>query len=155
MEDKISISRLEELHPAIRDKALAAYREAVRITPVGIHPFITESLRSFERSNQLYAQGRTKPGKIVTNAKAGQSYHNYGLAIDFVNLVNGKMKWLVDENWMKVVNCFKAQGFTWGGDFRSIKDNPHFEMTFGLSWRQLFQKYSEKDFMPDSKYVRI
>lgn len=155
MEDKTSIARLKQLHPTIRDKALSAYRESVRITPVGVHPFIIESLRSFERSNQLYAQGRTKPGRIVTNAKAGQSYHNYGLAIDFVNLVNGKMNWSVDENWMKVVNCFKAQGFVWGGDFRSIKDNPHFEMTFGLSWRQLLQKYSEKDFLPNSKYVRI
>ena len=149
-----------QLHPRVVDEAIAAYRKAVKITPVGIHPFITETMRSFQRSNDLYAQGRTAPGKIVTNAPAGASYHNYGLAIDFViQVINSEgdkaFRWVVDENWMKVVRCFKEQGFAWGGDFKSIKDAPHFEMTFGLSWRQLLQKYKEKDFLPDSKFVRI
>lgn len=91
MPDLKSIARLQELHPKIRDKALDAYNEAVRFTPVGVHPFITEAFRSFEKSDHLYALGRTivnpdgkskdKPmGNIVSNAKAGQSYHNYGLA---------------------------------------------------------------------------
>lgn len=149
-----------QLHPLVVDEALAAYREAVRITPNRVHPFITETLRSFERSNELYAQGRTKPGKIVTNAPAGASYHNYGLAIDFtIQVTNEKgdkaFRWVVDENWMKVVQCFKEQGFAWGGDFKSIKDYPHFEMTFGYTWRQLMQKHNDKDLLPNSKYLRI
>lgn len=155
--DPISISRLKELHPAIREKAIAAYTEAVRITPVGIHPFITEGMRSFERSDALYAQGRTKPGKIVTNAPGGSSMHNYGLAIDFVIqlLPSKKLHWLVDANWMKVVAVFKKHGFVWGGDFKSIKDYPHFEMTFGYTWRQLLQKHQAKDFIPGTKFVRL
>ena len=153
--DEKSEGRLMQLHPAIRHVALEAYRQAVLVTPVGVHPFITETMRSFKRSNELYAQGRTKPGKIVTNAPAGASYHNYGLAIDFVNLVNGKMHWVVDDNWMKVVKAFKVHGFAWGGDFNRIKDAPHFEMTFGLSWRQLLYRYNEKDFIEGTNYVRL
>src|SRR5690242_13033419 len=101
--DNISLSRLQLLHPAIRQSAIDAYNEAVQKTPSGVHPFITETLRSFERSNELYAQGRTKPGDIVSYAKGGQSYHNYGLAIDFVNQIDGKDFWPkqpeLDKNW--------------------------------------------------------
>lgn len=139
--EQISIQRLNKLHPKVRQKALDAYNEAVKITPVGVHPFITQTMRSFAESDALYAQGRTKPGNIVTNAKGGQSYHNYGLAIDFVNQINGVAKWTVDSNWMKVVNVFKKHGFKWGGDFKSIPDAPHFEMSFGYSTKQLLELY--------------
>lgn len=140
METK-SIDRINTMHPKVRQKALDAYREAVKATPVGVHPFVDEGLRSFERSDALYAQGRTKPGNIVTNAKGGSSLHNYGLALDFHLQVNGKDVWpnnfRADKNWMKVVEIFKKHGFTWGGDFRSIVDAPHFEMTFGYTTKQL------------------
>lgn len=136
METK-SIDRLNQLHPKIREKALAAYKEAVRVTPVGVHPYITQTLRTFAESDALYAKGRTTKGPKVTNAKAGQSFHNYGLALDFVNQVDGKTPWVVDENWMKVVRVFKKHGFVWGGDFKSIPDAPHFEMTLGYTWREL------------------
>lgn len=136
METK-SIERLNQLHPKIREKALAAYAEAVKVTPVGVHPFITQTVRSFAESDKLYAQGRTTKGPIVTKAAAGQSYHNYGLALDFVNQVDGVAKWTVDDNWMKVVAVFKKHGFVWGGDFKSIPDAPHFEMTLGHNWKDL------------------
>lgn len=139
--DVASEGKLMLLHPAIRSSAIAAYNKAVKITPVGVHPSITETMRSFERSDELYAQGRTKSGKIVTNAKAGQSYHNYGLAIDFVLQVNGLPDWTVNDNWMKVVNCFKERGFFWGGDFKIIKDYPHFENRLEYTWRTLLAKY--------------
>ena len=108
--EQISISRIEQLHPKLRDVALEAYKESVKITPIGIHPFITETLRSFEESDALYQQGRTKPGQIVTNAKAGSSYHNYGLALDFVIQEDGHSRWDVNENWMAVVNALKKEG---------------------------------------------
>lgn len=153
--DSTSIRRLNELHPAVRDSAIRAYTKACRITPVGIHPLITETYRSFERSNELYAQGRTKPGKIVSNAKGGQSIHNYSLALDFVILVNGKMHWDVDENWLKVVKCFKEEGWEWGGDWRSLKDYPHFQKTRGLSLKQIQTKYNSKDFISNTKFINI
>lgn len=142
--DEISENRLMSLHPLVRYRALNAYREAVQITPVGIHPFITEGLRSFERSNELYAQGRTRPGKIVTNAKAGQSMHNYGLAFDFVIqlLPSGKLSWSVDGNWRKCADVFKKHGFAWGGDWKNFKDYPHLEMSFGMGWQQLLQLHN-------------
>lgn len=142
MTDLVSIGRLNLLHPKIRQDAIEAYNEAVRITPVGVHPFIVQTLRSFEESDALYQKGRTRPGPIVTNAKAGQSYHNYGLALDFCLQINGKLSWTVDKNWMKVVDCFKKRGFDWGGDWRTFKDQPHLEKRMGYNWRQLLQLHN-------------
>lgn len=141
MPDQVSINRLNQLHPAIRMDAMKAYNEAVRRTPVGVHPFIVQTLRSFEESDALYQKGRTRPGPIITNAKAGQSYHNYGLALDFALQINNILKWKVDKNWMIVVECFKEQGFDWGGDWRTFKDQPHLEKRFGLHWKELLKRY--------------
>lgn len=153
--EQTSIERLQLLHPEIRDKAIDAYIEAVRVTHGGVHPFITQTLRTFAESDALYAKGRTKPGSVVTNAKAGQSYHNYGLAIDFMLQINGKDSWVVDHNWMVVVNVFKQHGFTWGGDFKSILDQPHFEMTLGHNWRELLVKHNAGDFIPGTQFVKL
>lgn len=153
--DNLSIKRLQQLHPSVRIHALEAYNEAVRETPEGCHPFITQTVRTFEESDKLYHKGRTISGSIVTNAKAGQSYHNYGLALDFVIQYNGKESWKVDANWMIVVNIFKKHGFAWGGDFKSIPDAPHFEMTFGINWRELLAKHHEGKFIPGNTFVDI
>lgn len=142
MEDQTSIARLNQLHPAIRESALRAYRKAVKITPVGVHPVIVQTIRSFEEQDLLYQKGRTRPGPKVTDARAGQSYHNYGLAIDFCNAINGKLVWpkVPDRNWMIVVECFKEEGFKWGGDWKSFQDNPHFEKSFGLKEKELLAR---------------
>jgi len=150
-----SIAQLQTLHPLIRAKAVDAYNEAVKATPVGIHPYITEGFRSFERSAALYAQGRTKPGDKVTNAKAGQSWHNYGLAMDFVIQKNGVFDWTVNHNWMVCVNIFKAHGFKWGGDWKSFKDYPHLEMTFGLTTTEALKRHNNKDFITGTNFIRI
>jgi len=78
-----SIAQLQLLHPICRDIAIDAYNEAVQATPKGVHPYIDQTYRTFAESDKLYAQGRTEPGQIISNAKAGQSWHNYGLALDF------------------------------------------------------------------------
>jgi len=148
------MERLNLLHPAIRRSAIDAYAESCRVTPVGVHPFITETYRSFERSDALYAQGRTKPGQIVSNARGGQSIHNYYLALDFVLQVNGVAKWDVNANWMKVVAVFKKYGFEWGGDWK-FKDYPHFQKTMGLSLKQIQAKYKDKDFIEGTNYIKI
>jgi peptidoglycan L-alanyl-D-glutamate endopeptidase CwlK len=127
-----STAQIQTLHPKLRDIAQQAYNEAVQATPAGVHPVITQGYRTFAESDKIYQQGRTLPGPIVSNAKAGQSWHNYGLAIDFVLMVNGNEKWDVDHNWLTVVNIFKSHGFNWGGDFPgSFKDYPHLEMKMG------------------------
>lgn len=153
--DTKSINLLQKLHPKVRSQALAAYYEAVNMTPVGVHPSITETYRTFERSNELYAQGRTKPGPVVSASKGGQSYHNYYLALDFVLMVNGKEDWTVNNNWMIVVNTFKAHGFTSGLDWKTSKDAPHLEMRLGYSVKQLLAKYRAKDFITGTNYLNL
>lgn len=113
----------------------------------GVPILITQGLRTIAEQEALYAQGRTKPGSIVTNAKGGTSYHNYGLAIDFALLLpDGKqVSWDLKRDgdsdkvadWTEVVQEAKSLGFEWGGDFVSITDAPHFQMTFGLTTSQL------------------
>ena len=151
-----SLQQINTLHPKLRDIALTAYNEAVRVTPEGVHPIITQGYRTFEESDKLYQQGRTTPGEIVTNAKAGQSWHNYALAVDFALVINGRTIW--DQNnphWMTVVTAFKKQGFTWGGEWKKFKDYPHLEMKFGYTLNELLAKYNAKDFIPGTHYLNI
>lgn len=142
MRDTISIDRVNKLHPKIRKEVAALIDKAEAQLPANVKVRVTQGLRTIEEQNALYAQGRTKPGPVVTNAKGGKSYHNYGLAIDFVLLYSGVVSWKVNADWMKVVNVFKAAGYTWGGNFRSIKDYPHLEKSFGYSVSQLLAKYT-------------
>lgn len=156
MSDTHSLAQLQLLHPKLRDIAIQAYNEAVSETPAGVHPYIDQTYRTFAESDKLYQQGRTTPGEIISNAQAGQSYHNYGLALDFHLQVNGSDNWTVDHDWMTVVNIFKSHGFTWGGDFAgNFKDYPHLEMRFGYNWRDLWVKYNVKDFIEGTEYVNI
>lgn len=157
MTDQLSLDRLMQLHPSIRDEAIEAYNEAVKLTPVGVHPFITQTVRTFAESDLIYQQGRTLPGKIVSNAKPGQSYHNYFLAIDFCLIIGGKSIW--DEknpNWKIVVDCFKKRGFEWGGDWKGkLKDYPHFQKTLGYNWRELLAKHDKKEYIQGNTYLNL
>lgn len=140
--DQISLDRIATFHPLLRDKLKEWYLEANnKLLPKGYRLRITHVYRSVQEQNDLYALGRTKKGSIVTNAKGGQSIHNYGLAFDFVILRdlddNGTFEtadFTVNEYWKKIANYFKSKGFTWGGDFKSFKDAPHLEYSKGLSW---------------------
>lgn len=154
MTDNTSIARLNQLHPSIRQDAIEAYDEACRLTPAGVHPFITQTMRTFEESTALYNQGRTTPGSIVSNSKAGQSYHNYGFALDFCLQINGKTSWVVDKNWMTIVNCFKKRGFLWGGDWLSFKDYPHLEKS-PAKWKDLLALHNAGKFIPGQTYVNV
>lgn len=87
---------------------------------------ITEGLRTMERQTELYNQGRTTSGKIVTNAKAGESFHNYGVAFDVVFTKAG-----YNGDWETLGKIGKALGLEWGGDFKGLVDKPHFEMKLG------------------------
>ena len=93
--------------------------------------YLVEGLRSFARSTELYKQGRTQPGAIVTKAKAGQSYHNFGLAVDCVLTdSHGQPTWEFNPTgptWARVVTLAKGRGLAWGGDWKGFKDIPHFQ----------------------------
>ncbi|WP_068786603.1 M15 family metallopeptidase [Paenibacillus phocaensis] len=130
-----SESKLRGLHPIVR---LATEKLIERSFARGVPILITQGLRTIAEQDALYAQGRTKPGQIVTNARGGYSFHNFGVAIDFCLLKpDGKsVSWEVGRDWMIVVEIAKALGFAWGGDWTSFKDYPHFEMCFGLTTAQ-------------------
>lgn len=139
MSDVISLQRISKLHPKIRNEVSPILKE---IEDKGVNIRITQGLRTIEEQNNIYAQGRTIPGKIVTDAKGGSSFHNYGLAIDFCLLhKDGTISFNMKENldsdkiadWMEVVNTFKSHGWEWGGDWIHTKDTPHFQKVFGLT----------------------
>lgn len=140
--DTLSLKRLNQLHPMVRKDAIDAYGEAVMKTPKNVHPVIIQTLRTFEEQELLYEKGRSRPGQIVTNARPGSSYHNYGLAIDFALQVNGKLIWTVTKDWLTVANIFKARGWSWGGDWKSLKDYPHVEKTLGHHWSELLSLHN-------------
>ncbi|NUU61276.1 M15 family metallopeptidase [Paenibacillus agri] len=154
-----STARLSGLHPVIL-AASAALIE--RCYARGIPIVITQGLRTIAEQDALYAQGRTKPGSIVTNAKGGYSYHNYGLAVDFALLLpNGSsVSWdmKLDGNgnniadWLEVAEEGKRLGFEWGGDWTSFKDYPHLQMTFGLTLAQLRAGIQPSDSAVEAAY---
>ncbi|WP_370514461.1 M15 family metallopeptidase [Alteribacillus sp. YIM 98480] len=74
------LTELTELHPIVEEKKNKLLR---RSEERGINVVITEGYRTLEEQNNLYEKGRSQPGSVVTNAQGGESYHNYGLAIDF------------------------------------------------------------------------
>lgn len=143
LKDK-SAARIRGLHPVLMAGATALIeRSYVR----GISILITQGMRTIAEQNALYAQGRSKPGPIVTNAKGGTSYHNYGLAFDFALLLpDGQtISWDMNRDgdkdktadWREVVQEAKELGLEWGGDWTSFKDYSHLQMTFGLTIDQL------------------
>jgi len=135
--DKTTIERIELLHPALREEAKQIYAEICeRLTGRATCRF-SHTLRTFAEQDALYNQ---KPK--VTKAKGGQSYHNYGLAVDIVLLLNdGKTaSWdtVTDfdgdglADWQEVVYVFGLYGWEWGGNWKTFVDKPHFQKTFAL-----------------------
>ncbi|SFB10460.1 peptidoglycan L-alanyl-D-glutamate endopeptidase CwlK [Cohnella sp. OV330] len=131
------------LHPLVSAKMKTLKAEAAT---QGIRIAITDGFRSETEQDALYRKGRSAPGAIVTHAKGGQSYHNYGLAIDFaIRAKDGDVLWDMEydgnrngkSDWMEVVGIAKRLGFAWGGDWESFPDYPHLQMDFGLSIPEL------------------
>jgi peptidoglycan L-alanyl-D-glutamate endopeptidase CwlK len=133
----------EGLHPHVAQQADLLVQQAA---DKGISIIITDGFRSFEEQDSLYARGRTSGGSIVTHAQGGESFHNFGLAVDFAILSNnGNPLWDMQydgngngqSDWMEVVGLAKNLGFEWGGDWKHFKDYPHLQMNFGLTIREL------------------
>jgi peptidoglycan L-alanyl-D-glutamate endopeptidase CwlK len=131
------------LHPLVKKKADQLKKKAAE---QGIAIRITDGFRTLEEQDKLYQKGRADGSHIVTYAEGGESYHNYGLAVDFaLELANGNIIWDITfdgngnskSDWMEVVKIAKHLGFEWGGDWKSFKDYPHLQMDFGLSIREL------------------
>lgn len=112
----------------------------------GIYLIITEGFRSKEYQDSLYAKGRTKPGKIVTNAKGStySSQHMWGIAFDIA--INDSKLLYDTATIKKVAKIAKKIGLGWGGDWTSIVDTPHFYLTkWGSTTSQLKSLYATPD----------
>ncbi|TSE05429.1 M15 family metallopeptidase [Aquimarina algiphila] len=136
--DIITDRRIDTLHPLVRAKTKEFIIRAQN--DLGIKLRVTSALRTWEEQTRLYNKGRSASGNRVTNAKAGESYHNYGLAFDVVEIKNGKAIWN-NPNWEKIGQLGKSLGFEWGGDWVGLVDKPHFQMRFGKHHTELAQLY--------------
>jgi len=127
----------KNLHPLIKtlmDKFL------VECSKKGISVSITQGFRTIQYQNELYNQGRTRPGAIVTNCKGGLSPHNYGLAFDFCLMEKGRANWdSRNKNWAIAGAIGEKLGLTWGGRWTKFVDMPHLEYMFGLTSLQLYK----------------
>ena len=139
--DKITLQRIQTAHPKLRAELSKIYEEiCTALTGLAICRF-AYVLRTFKEQDELFAK---RP--IVTKARGGQSYHNYGLAVDIVLITNNGKEASWDtvkdfdgdrtSDWMEIVTIFKKYGWAWGGDW-NFKDDPHFEKTLGFTWREL------------------
>lgn len=109
--------------------------------PNASQPFLTCTYRTIDEQNKLYEQGRTAKGQKVTNAKGGESAHNFNPSpafdIGFITL-NQTLDW-DNKNFKNFAEIVKSitTSIEWGGDFKSIKDAPHFELK---NWKLLVGK---------------
>lgn len=130
----INSRKLEDLHPTVRAKVQQFIQKC---DEAGIDLLVTSTYRDNESQAELYAQGRTKPGKIVTKAKPGQSWHNWRVAVDVVPLRNGKPVWGTTgadgELWQKVGEIGESVGLEWAGRWKTFKEFAHFQYTGGLT----------------------
>lgn len=137
--DKITIDRIKLAHPKFRDELLKQYQEINSMLPKGVRLRFAYVYRSIDEQDALFKQ-RPK----VTNAKGGQSIHNYGLAFDIVLLCDKDgnetfetASWEQNSYWMQVAAYFKSKGWEWGGDWKKFKDAPHFQQPY--KWQDLIK----------------
>jgi peptidoglycan LD-endopeptidase CwlK len=129
-----NMNKLDAVHPKLKDKVLQLIHLAKND---GFNLTVTQGLRTIKEQNGLYAQGRTDPGKKVTNAKGGTSWHNYGLAVDLAFLDNGVVSFNESKFNYALIGKWASQvGLFWGGNFKSIKDKPHVQLTGNLTISQ-------------------
>lgn len=128
---------LSDLEPEV---ARLAERLITACADRGIFIIPVQTLRSFEEQDALYAQGRTDPGKIVTKAKGGESWHNFGRAFDVAfhpPETPKKISW--EGPWEMIGGLGEEIGLIWGGRWK-FQDKPHFEYHPNLTLAQAREK---------------
>jgi peptidoglycan L-alanyl-D-glutamate endopeptidase CwlK len=135
---------IASLHPKAQQKAREFMQLAIPLMArYGLDVRIISGLRTFAEQDALYAQGRTDKGRIVTNARAGFSNHNFGTAFD-IGLFLGKNYLGESPKYKELGQAGKSLGLVWGGDFKSIKDEPHFEISTGLTLAEMRKRIADK-----------
>lgn len=159
MKDPITIQRIEWIHPALRPEARTIYDKIEKaLSNQNMVCRFARTLSSFKEQDKIYNQGRYgNPGPIVTDARGGFSYHNYGLAIDVVFVLDKDKNGTYETpswdfkgdfdgdhkaDWQEVDEIFKSHG--WTGLYKKDKtrwDLPHFQKTLGFSVHQLYNMH--------------
>lgn len=130
--DSISEIRLNEVHPILAQKIRIMADALIQQEP-SIIIRVTQGMRTWDEQQALYDKGRITPGPIVTEARPGYSYHQYGLAVDVVPLMPLGPNWNVtDPVWQKIVAAGLDQGLVSGSAWKTFKDWPHFQLTGAL-----------------------
>jgi peptidoglycan L-alanyl-D-glutamate endopeptidase CwlK len=140
------VERLEKFEQLLIDEGLT------------FHLF--SGLRTFEEQDSLYAKGRTSPGKRVTNARGGYSWHNYGLAVDYVldgMLDKPGVQWSWDiradinqdgkNDWKQMADLGISCGLEAGYYWRRFPDAAHLQYTCGLSLNEARELYEDGGLM--------
>ena len=125
--------RLNSLHPDLQTKAVLLMKRMEELNkPIMVY----QTYRSAKEQNDKYARGRTTGGSIITNAKGLQSYHQYGLAVDFVF---EKYWWRppTSDWWITLMKEVEKLGLESGGRW-ALRDYPHVQYRpLGVTWREL------------------
>jgi peptidoglycan L-alanyl-D-glutamate endopeptidase CwlK len=118
--DPISETRLALVNPELS-------RRIHQLADLVSFPFrITQGLRTYSEQDALFDQGRTAPGRIVTEAKGGYSAHNFGYAVDVVPFINGVPDWNDrDAQWAEILAKAPSCGLSEGATWRTFPDFPH------------------------------
>lgn len=128
-----SNKRLALVHPVLRERVEDVAAELVR---KNIFVEVVSGFRSTAEQARLYAQGRTTKGKRVTNAKAGYSWHNFGLAVDLCPMKRGAFDWNAPLTvWHEIGATAKRHHLEWGGDWRT-PDRPHLQLAVAQTLTQ-------------------
>lgn len=141
----INSRSLEDLNIDMQEKAEAFIRAC---NEKNVPILVTSTFRDRESQDTLYASGRIAPGKIVTNARGGESYHQYRLAFDCYPLIGGKPLWEVFDSagkllpeWEVMKEAAGSVGLDWSGAWLYFKEYAHFQEADCLSIKQLQEKY--------------
>lgn len=129
----INSRKIDDLHP----KVAAMCRKFIRLAAEqDIDILVYCTYRDEGAQAALYAQGRTQPGRIVTNAKPGHSWHQHRCAFDFVPLINGKAVWNDSQLYIRCGAIAESVGLEWAGHWTRFREFPHCQFTGGNTIRQ-------------------
>ena len=140
--DTPSIDRLSQCYAPFAQKVYDVYEQVFQTT--GLQMRVTQAYRTYREQAVIYSIGRSTHGRVVTNAKPGESLHNFGLAVD--SCFRGKDPFLeslkktdpqkAEALWQEYGKAAEQFGLTWGDKF-PIVDRPHIELTYGLSLKEI------------------
>ena len=157
--DSRNAAMISHLHPAVQHKAWQAIEELVF---VGEDALFAEGLRTIDEQDDLFAQGRWTPGPVVTDARGGWSFHNYGLAFDLVPVgplgvpmdQKHRLEWAAIGRYDTYGRILQGIGLSWGFQMWGF-DRPHFQYTTTADGTQLTIAQVRAGMRPDTERARL